>query len=244
MLTTGQGGAPALPARGGVTMGWFVESYRSALGKKAVMAVTGFVLFGFVFVHMVGNLKLYLGPEKLNHYGEFLREVGAPVFLHGQVLWIFRAVLLLCVVLHMHCAWVLTRASWAARPIGYREQQAIQSTYAARTVRWGGVIIAAFVLYHLAHLTLGWTTDGFQPGKPYENVVAGFQVPWIAGFYIVANLALGLHLYHGIWSLFQTLGWNSPGFNPWRRRFAAAFAVIITAGNVSFPVAVLAGFVR
>lgn len=235
-------------------MGSIGQFYRSTLGKKAVMAVTGLLLFGFVLVHMAGNLKLYMGKYEegvhageyaINVYGAWLRELGSPALPHGAALWIFRAVLLAAVLLHMHCAWVLTRQSWAARPVDYRRRDVIQATYASRTVRWGGVIIALFVLYHLAHLTLGAVgPDGFEHLKPYENIVLGFQVPWIAGFYVVANVMLGLHLYHGLWSMFQSLGWNGPTLNPWRKRFAVAFAAIVTAGNVSFPLAVLGGLVR
>jgi len=234
-------------------MGSIASFYRSAVGKKAVMAVTGFLLFGFVFVHMAGNLKLYLGryaegphagEYMINVYGEFLREAGSPLLPHGGLLWIFRTVLLVAVGLHIWCAWLLTRMSWAARPIDYQRRDSVQMTYASRTVRWGGVIILLFVLYHLAHFTTGWAHPHFLPGKPYENLVAGFSVWWVSAFYILANLALGYHLYHGLWSLFQSLGWTHPKFNAGRRAFALTFAVIVAAGNISFPLAVLAGWVR
>jgi succinate dehydrogenase / fumarate reductase cytochrome b subunit len=235
-------------------MGSIGQFYRSTLGKKAVMAVTGLLLFGFVLVHMAGNLKLYMGKYEegahageyaINVYGHWLRELGSPALPHGAALWIFRVVLLVAVLLHMHCAWVLTRQSWAARPVDYRKRDVIQATYASRTVRWGGVIILLFLLYHLAHLTLGVVGPaGFVHLAPYQNLVLGFQVPWIAGFYVAANLMLGLHLYHGLWSMFQSLGWSGPTLNPWRKRFAVAFAAIVTAGNLSFPLAVLGGLVR
>ncbi len=218
--------------------------FRSTLAKKAVMAVTGIALFGFVLVHMLGNLKMYLGEAKFDHYAEGLRELGAPFFGHGQLLWILRLVMLACAVLHVTSAWQLTRQSWRARPQAYAVKEWVQATYAARTMRWGGLILLFFILYHLAHLTLGWVHPDFVEGKAYQNVVIGFQVWWVSCFYIAANLALGLHLYHGLWSLFQTLGWNNPRWNPWRRRFATLFATLITVGNVSFPVAVLSGLVR
>jgi succinate dehydrogenase / fumarate reductase cytochrome b subunit len=218
--------------------------YRSSLGKKAVMAVTGLVLFGFVLIHMVGNLKLYAGEKKFDAYAEWLREVGTPLVGHGQVLWVARLVLLAAVILHVHAAWSLSRLSWKARPADYEEHDLIRSTYAARTMRWGGVIILLFVLYHLAHLTTGWAHPDFQTGRVYQNVVVGFSIPWVAFFYMAANLALGLHLYHGLWSLFQTLGWSHPKFNPWRQRIATVFAAVITAGNLSFPISVLLGTVR
>lgn len=217
---------------------------RTAVGKKALMAVSGLVLFGFVLVHMAGNLKLYQGAEKLNAYGEFLREVGAPVLAHGQALWIFRVVLLLAVGVHLWAAATLTLQSRAARPVGYRVANTVQASYASRTMRWGGVIVLLYVLFHLADLTLGWANPAFQAGKPYENLVASFTNPWVAGLYVVANVTLGFHLFHGLWSLFQSLGWNNPKFNPWRRRFATAFAWIVTLGNVSFPVSVLMGWVQ
>ena len=222
-----------------------LDFYRSAVGKKTLMAVTGLALFGFVLGHMVGNLKLYLGPEALNHYAEWLREVGTPALPPGGLLWIARVGLLAAVGLHILAAWQVTQISRRARPHGYSRRATIQASYASRTMRWGGVLIALFVVYHLAHFTLGsaWAHPDFVPGDVYHNVVAGFSVWPISVFYIVAQLALALHLYHGLWSLFQSLGWNHPNFNPWRRTFAKAFAAVIFVGNVSFPISVLTGLV-
>jgi succinate dehydrogenase / fumarate reductase cytochrome b subunit len=224
-------------------MSWFGNFYRSALGKKAVMAVTGIILFGFVLGHMLGNLKLYLGAEAINHYGEWLREIGEPALPHGVALWIARLVLLGAVILHIHAATALTLMNKRARPIGYKKLDSVADRYAAHTMRWGGVIILLFVIYHLLHLTFGSVHPDFIPGDVYHNLVAGFRVWWVSAFYIVANLMLGLHLYHGLWSMFQSMGWNHPRFNSWRRIFATAFAVIITLGNISFPIAVLSGAV-
>jgi succinate dehydrogenase / fumarate reductase cytochrome b subunit len=221
-----------------------LDIYRSSLGKKAVMAVTGLILFGFVLVHMIGNLKVYQGQEKFDRYAEALRELGAPFFGHGELLWVARIGLIVAVLLHIHAAYALTLQNRRARPVDYDDRESVQSTYAARTMRWGGVILLLFVLYHLAHLTTGWAHPDFEPGKVYQNVVVGFQIPWVAFLYVAANLALGFHLYHGLWSLFQSLGWSHPTLNPWRRRFATAFAAIVTLGNVSFPIAVLVGIVR
>jgi len=224
---------------------WVIEFYRSALGKKAVMAATGIMLFGFVFVHMLGNLKLYLGADAINHYGEFLRTIGYPILPHGGMLWIARIVLLGAVVLHMWSALQLTLLSREARPEAYTRKDFAIATYASRTMRWGGVIVLAFIIWHLLDLTLGMTPGyAFAEGKPYENIVASFSRTPVAIFYIIANLALGLHLYHGLWSLFQSLGWNNPRFNAWRLEFAVAFAAIITIGNISFPIAVMAGLVK
>jgi len=222
-----------------------LDFYRSAVGKKVVMAVSGLLLFGFVLGHMLGNLKLYLGAEALNHYAEWLREIGTPLLPPSGLLWIARIGLLAAVGLHMLSAWQVTQISRRARPQDYAGRATIQATYASRTMRWGGVLIALFVFYHLAHLTFGapWAHPDFVEGDVYHNVVAGFRVWPISAFYIVAQAALALHLYHGLWSLFQSLGWNHPNFNPWRLTFAKTFAALIFVGNVSFPIAVLAGWV-
>ena len=225
-------------------MSWFTDFTRSAVGKKAVMAVTGIILFGFVLVHMIGNLKLYEGQKYLDSYAGWLREVGSPAVPTSGLLWLARIVLIAAVALHIWAAYTLTRGSQAARPHRYERYKAVHLSYASRTMRWGGVIIVLFVVYHLLHLTAGVVHPDFQEGNVYHNVVTGFQVWWVALFYIVAQVALGFHLYHGLWSLFQSLGWNHPRFNHWRRAFAHAFAWIITLGNISFPVAVLTGLVH
>jgi len=230
-------------------MSWFTDLYRSAVGKKAVMAVTGIILFGFVVVHMIGNLKLYErgefhGVRYLDAYGYFLRHMGEPLVPAYTLLWIVRSILLVAVVLHIWAAWQVTRVSQAARPRDYVSRPKIHTTYAARTMRWGGVIILLFVIYHLLHFTTGTVHPDFQEGNVYHNVVTGFSVWYVSLFYIVAQVALGFHLYHGLWSMFQSLGWNHPRYNRWRNGFAHAFAWIITLGNISFPVAVLAGWVR
>jgi len=229
-------------------MSWFSDFCRSTVGKKAVMAVSGLVLFGFVLVHMLGNLKLYLpahpdGSIPINVYGAFLRHMGEPLVPAYTLLGIARLVLLAAVVLHVWAAWAVTQASRAARPVPYQKREVVQATYAARTMRWGGVIILLFVLYHLAHLTFGWVGPSFVEGDVRHNLIAGFRVWWISAFYMVAQVALGFHLYHGLWSLFQSLGWNHPRYNAWRRGFAIVFAWVVTVGNLSFPVAVLTGLV-
>jgi succinate dehydrogenase / fumarate reductase cytochrome b subunit len=234
-------------------MSWFSDLYRSMVGKKAVMAVTGIILFGFVLVHMVANLKLYEGAYQsgeyagqayLDVYGEFLRHVGEPALPAYGALWLVRIVLLASVVLHIWASWQVTRLSRQARPRNYVSRPKIHTTYASRTMRWGGVIILLFVIYHLLHFTTGTVHPDFREGAVYHNLVTGFQVWYVSLFYIVAQVALGLHLYHGLWSLFQSLGWNHPRFNRWRSGFAHAFAWIITLGNISFPLAVLTGLVR
>ncbi len=228
-MTTATSTLPALPLP-------YVES---TIGRKVVMAATGVVLFGFVVGHFVGNLTLYLGPEAINNYSRFLHT-----FLHGGGLWVARAVLLGCAVLHVWSATSLTLTSWRARPEKYRRWKAQDSTYASRTMRWGGVILFAFIVFHILHLTLGRFHPDYVPGDVYHNVVAGFQVWPVAAFYIVAMALLGLHLDHGVWSMCQTLGLQHPRYKRWARGAARGFALLIFVGNCSFPVAVLAGWVR
>jgi len=228
-------------------MTWFGNFYRSAIGKKAVMAVTGVILFGWIFLHMVGNLKLYMGPVHLNEYAHWLRALGTPAMPESAALWITRVILLVAVVLHIHAAYALTMMNRDARPVDYQRRDYVTATYASRTMRWGGVIILLFIIYHLAHLTFGKPVAppaAFIQDDVYHNVVSGFQVWWVAAIYILANLALGLHLYHGLWSMFGSVGAAHKRFNLWKRTFATAFAAIITLANISFPLAVLTGFVR
>ena len=240
--------APATPSvRSQPRASWIAEIWSSAIGKKAVMAATGIFLFGWILAHMLGNLKIYTGPEHFNEYAKWLRTMGAPAVPHDVPLWIVRGLLIIAVWLHIQAAVQLTLMNRAARPVGYTERDYVVGTYAARTMRWGGVIIALFVFYHLAHLTWGWAVAkpaAFVENNPYANVVSGFSVWWVSAIYILANLALGLHLYHGLWSMFNSLGLSHAKFNPWKRIFATVFALVITAANVSFPIAVLIGLVR
>ena len=223
---------------------WLPELYRSALGKKYVMAISGIILMVYVFFHMVGNLKLYMGEEAINHYGEWLRIFGSPAVPAGGLLWATRVVLLLAFVLHIHAAYGLTQINRRARTVRYQSKRDyVAADFAARTMRWSGIIVLLFVLFHLADLTFGTANPAFEHGSVYGNVVASFQRVWVSLFYIVANLALGLHLYHGAWSLFQSLGINNRRFNHLRRSFATAFAAVVVLGNVSFPIAVLTGVV-
>jgi succinate dehydrogenase / fumarate reductase cytochrome b subunit len=214
---------------------------RSTLGLKVVMALTGVVLFGFVVGHMVGNLQVYMGAEAINAYAVFLRAVG-----HGAALWIARAVLFVSVALHIWSAWRLTLINRAARPVGYRERAWRESTYASRTMRWSGVILVLFVVYHLLHFTFGprAVQPDFVHGDVFHNFVTGFRNPLVSGFYVLAMLALGLHLYHGAWSFLQTLGLSHPRYNPLRHAFATLLTVIVVAGNISFPLAVMTGLIR
>lgn len=223
---------------------WALEFYSSAIGKKAVMAVSGIILLGFVLTHMIGNLKIYQDAGHMNAYGEYLRTIGEPILPHTGFLWILRSVLILAFALHIHAAFSLTMMNRRARPTNYKGgRNYAAANYAARTMRWSGVIVGAFVLFHLMDLTWGTANPDFVRGEPYQNLVASFQRTPVAIVYIVANLLLGVHIFHGAWSMFQSLGWNNPRFNPWRRWFAVGFAALIVVGNVSFPVAVMLGIV-
>jgi succinate dehydrogenase / fumarate reductase cytochrome b subunit len=212
---------------------------RSSIGRKIVMAVTGFILWGFVIGHMVGNLQIYLGREVLNAYAVFLRQFG-----HGGGLWVARGTLIVAALLHIWAAASLTRSNMVARPMGYRERENRESTPFSRTMRVSGVLLLAFLIYHLADFTFGGQNPDFRPHDVYHNVIASFSVPWISGIYIAAMLFLGMHLYHGVWSMMQTLGLNHPRYNNLRKTFAALITAVVVLGNISFPVAVLTGFIH
>jgi succinate dehydrogenase / fumarate reductase cytochrome b subunit len=223
---------------------WPLDLYRSSVGKKYAMALSGIVLMAYVLLHMIGNLKLYLGAESLNTYGEWLRTVGEPALPRDTVLWITRAVLLAAFVIHVHAAYALTRINRRARPERYHfKRDYAAADFASRTMRWTGVIVLLFVVFHLLDLTWGAANPGYVEGDVYRNVVASFQRWPVAVAYVAANLALGVHLYHGAWSLFQSMGWNDRRVNRWRRNFALAFTVAVVVGNVSFPVMVVTGVV-
>jgi succinate dehydrogenase / fumarate reductase, cytochrome b subunit len=231
---------------------FLTDLYGTAVGKKYAMAITGIMLLGFVFAHMVGNLKMYLGASHINEYGEFLRNLLVPILPRTVTLWIMRLGLIGAVLLHIHAAYSLTVMNREARSVKYQSPRDYQvANFASRTMRWTGIIVALFVLWHLADLTWGFANnwgaraaDGrFVRGDIYGNVVRSFERVPVTVLYIVANIALGIHLFHGVWSLFQSMGWNNPRFNKWRRHLATGFATIIVVGNVSFPIAVLAGIV-
>jgi len=211
----------------------------SSVGRKIVMAVTGLAFCGFVSVHMVGNLQAYLGAEAMNAYAKFLHS-----FLHGGGIWVTRAALLVAVLLHAWAALSLTLSNWTARPQGYRAQQLQAATWSSRTMRYTGVILACFIVYHLLHLTTGQAHPDFVAGDAYGNFVRGFQQPLASACYIVAQLCLGLHLWHGVWSFTQTFGWSHPRYNLTRRAIATVLAVVVAGVNISFPISVLLGVIR
>jgi succinate dehydrogenase / fumarate reductase cytochrome b subunit len=227
--------------------------YRSSIGKKAVMALTGAVLVGFVVFHMYGNLKIFYGPQTINEYAAGLRELGHPVFGHEHLLWVARLVLLASVVLHIASAVQLSRQSLAGRPSQYARREYQRASFASRTIRWGGLIIFLFILYHLLHFTFG--VVGYDATRPYtselngqydvySNVIRGFQF-WPASLvYILAMGAVALHLFHGVWSMFQTLGLNNGTYTSLWRGLSVVVAVAVFVGNVSIPLAVLTGVLK
>jgi succinate dehydrogenase / fumarate reductase cytochrome b subunit len=223
---------------------WPVEFYRSAVGKKWVMALTGIMLMGFVFFHAFGNIKLYMGAEHFNHYGEFLREIAVPLLPRTWFLWIMRPGLIVAFALHIHSAYSLSRMNKRANGPGYVQSRDWQAAnLAGKSMRYTGVIILLFVIFHLSDLTWGTTNPDYVRGDAYRNLVASFSRPGIAIVYIVANLALAVHLFHGSWSMFQSLGLNNPKWNKWRKSFAIGFASLIGVVNLSFPIAVMTGIV-
>jgi succinate dehydrogenase / fumarate reductase cytochrome b subunit len=223
---------------------FFLEFYRSAIGKKYVMAVTGIIGMLFVLAHMIGNLKMFLGAAEYNAYAEFLRDLLVPIAPRTVVLWLLRIGLIAALLLHVHAAYSLTVMNHRSRPVKYQSHRDyVAADFASRTMRWTGIIVLLFLFFHLGDLTWGWFNPDYIRGDVYHNVVESLSRAPVALIYIVANLALGIHLFHGAWSLFQSIGSNSPRFNEWRRWFAAAFAAVIVVGNVSMPVAVMAGVV-
>lgn len=223
--------------------------YRSSIGKKVIMAVTGLVGVGYVFFHMYGNLKVFEGPAYFNAYAEGLRsELGAPIFGHSHLLWVARVVLLAAVILHVWAAWSLYQESRQARSTRYMKYTALQASPAAMYMRSTGVILLLFIIIHLMHFT--WGTPGVHPdfrtGDAYHNLVVGFQsyayLPAI--FYVVATAALGFHLYHGTWSMFQTLGLNNRTYSYPLRMFALVFALVVSIGFMAVPLAVMVGIVK
>jgi succinate dehydrogenase / fumarate reductase cytochrome b subunit len=216
-----------------------ITFWQSTNGKKVVMAVTGVMMFGFVVGHMLGNLQMFEAPEHINAYGHFLHNLG-------ELLWLERGVMLLAIALHITATVQLALRSKAARPVGYSRRQAINSSYASRTMYWSGPIVLVFIIFHLLQFTAGYVHPQatFVEGDVYANVVAGFQVWWVSAWYIFAMCLLGLHLSHGLWSMFQSVGLAHPRLSPYLRSAARAVATLIVLGYISIPIAVLLGFVK
>jgi succinate dehydrogenase / fumarate reductase, cytochrome b subunit len=216
-----------------------ITTFSTTIGKKAALAVTGMVLFGFTVGHMLGNLQVFLGPEVFNGYAESIKS-------NPPLLWGIRTLLLASVIGHIALAYDLYSRSSAARVVGYRMKRNTVTSYAAVTMKYSGPILLLYIVFHLAHFTAPGLALGaapFSPTDAYTNFVSSFKVPWVAGVYVLANLFLGLHLYHGSWSLFQSLGLSHPRYNPTRQRIAIALALTVTTGNVILPLSVLTGLV-
>ena len=224
---------------------WVLEFYRSDVAKKWTMAISGIILLGYIAAHMVGNLKVYLGPESIDQYGESLRELGGHLVPEEHMLWILRIGLAIAFGIHVHAAYSLTRKNMKARgKVRYDvPREYLAANYASRTMRYSGVIVFLFIVFHVADLTLGTANPDFVSGEIYHNMIASFEQVPVAIAYIVANLALGLHIFHGVWSLFQSIGANNPLYNKWRRYLAWGFTALIVAGNLSFPLAVQFGII-
>jgi len=223
---------------------WPLNLYQTAVGKKWVMALTGLGLIGFVIAHMVGNLHLYEGPVEVHEYAEALRDLGGHIIPRTYLLWLLRIGLLGMFVLHIHSAVSLSRMNQVSNSRYQSGRDYAAANFASRTMRWTGPIIALFILYHLADLTWGWFDDDWVRGDPYGNADRSLSRLPVAALYIVANLALAFHLFHGIFSMFTSLGLNSPKFNKARRPIALGIAGLILLGNLSFPIMVQAGVIE
>ncbi|MEZ4832923.1 MAG: succinate dehydrogenase cytochrome b subunit [Caldilineaceae bacterium] len=217
----------------------------STIGKKVIMAVTGLVWIGFVTFHMYGNLKVFGGAEYFNHYAEGLRELGSPVFGHTHLLWVLRIVIVVSIVLHVWAAVSLYQRALKARPRSYEMQRTVQANYASITIRYGGLVIFLFVLFHLMDLTWGTPVvhNGFVAGDPYTNVLNTFQRIPVVIVYLLALVALAFHLFHGTWSMFQTLGLNNRKYDRALRGLALALALIVPIGFAIVPLSVVFGLV-
>lgn len=225
---------------------FLVAFYRSTIGKKVIMAVTGLIGIAFLILHVAGNLQAFEGQTKLNDYS---------TMLHGplnELLWVIRVVLIAAVILHVMMAYQLARRTAAARPIGYQRREPQVSTLAARTMTWGGVLLLVFIIFHILHFTTGTFDPGHAAGMVdphgerdvYGNIVASFRVWWVAAFYVVAMVALGFHLFHGAWSSLRTLGYAQPSEHPLHRRIASVVAVALWLGFTVVPLGVIAGVIH
>lgn len=223
-----------------------VRFYEAPIGKKAVMAITGVILFGYVVGHLLGNLQIYSSdPEQINHYAAFLHNPANAI-----PLWAIRTFLLAAVVLHITASVQLWNQNRIARPIGYVKKNDVPASYAARTMIWSGPIVGAFIIFHVLHLTVGAVLPledvGGNAVTPdvYHNVIAGFQNVGVSAFYIIAMILLCMHLYHGLWSMFQSMGINHPRYTPLLKKGAAIVAILIAIGNCSIPIAVMTGLLH
>jgi succinate dehydrogenase / fumarate reductase cytochrome b subunit len=217
--------------------------WASTIGKKTVMAVTGLALVAFLFAHMLGNLKVFLGADDLNQYAAWLRTIGEPALPYGVFLWILRIGLIVAVVLHITAAVQLSIRDRRARPVKYVHGQRARASFATSTMRWGGATLAVYVVWHILDLTVGVANRDYVDGQPYHNIVADFSVWWVNLIYIVALLMLGLHLRHGFFSAARTLGVGVGVGGGAVRAVGLVVTVLITGGFLAVPIAVMTGLV-
>ncbi|MGK5168903.1 succinate dehydrogenase cytochrome b subunit [Geodermatophilus sp. CPCC 205761] len=215
----------------------------SSVFKKAVMAVSGIILVLYLIAHMIGNLKAFAGRESFNHYSEWIRTIGEPAVPAQTTLWVIRVVLLVAVIAHIVSAVLLWRQAKRARPEGYVTKKAVAQSYASRTMRWGGVIVLAFIIYHILDLTLGVANPDGTGSTPYDRLVAGFNNPIVVIAYAISLILLGMHLRHGIWSATQTLGQSNKRRERTVSLFALGFSVVLIGGFLLVPFSVLSGLI-
>ncbi|MEO3763623.1 succinate dehydrogenase [Streptomyces sp. B8F3] len=235
--------SPARPRGAAYPPSLLALLWRSTVGKKTVLAVTGLIMLAYLVAHLIGNIKIFYGAEEFNDYGHWLRTLGGPVLHYEWALWMIRVVLVAAVVLHGVAAYQLSRRDIAARPVAYVHKRR-RASYATRTMRWGGVILGLFIVWHILDLTTLTVNENAQTGRPYENTVATFSTWYGNVVYITAMLALGLHLRHGFWSAVQTLGAASPARERGLKAVTNALALVLTCGFISIPVAVMTGVVN
>jgi len=217
-------------------MGWVLRFYRSTIGKKILMAVTGLVWVLFVIEHMAGNLLTLKSPEAINGYAALLKS-------SDEILWAFRIGLFIALVVHVDSMLKLTARNWTSRPARYAKVSHQTSSPAARTMRWGGVFLILWLVYHILHFTTGQAHPDFSHTDVYHNVTVAFQSGGKVALYGAAMVALGLHLYHGAWSMFQTVGANHPHLETPRRWLATAIAILIPLGFIAVPLAIYLGII-
>jgi succinate dehydrogenase / fumarate reductase, cytochrome b subunit len=217
-------------------MGRVRSFYGTMVGKKIVMGVTGLIGVGFVILHAAGNLLIFRGPTAINAYSHFLKSTG-------ELLWLVRIVLIVAVILHVIAAVQLARQSRAARPIGYTRLEPQAATIASRTMRWGGALLLLFIVLHILHFTTGTIrpTGAFSSEDVYANMVTSFRIWWVALFYVVAMIALGLHLFHGVYSSVRSIGVSPRSKQPLRHKLSLLIAVLVWVAFTSIPVAVFTG---
>lgn len=221
--------------------------YRNTIGKKIIVAVTGVTMLGFLFGHVSGNLKAFLpdteaGSPDIDAYASFLRQLGEPLLPHGAALWFVRFVLLVALGFHVSCVIQLARRNRVARPVSYGKRRYVQSTLAARWMMFSGLLLLAFFVFHILHFTTGdIAPESFEEGAVYANLYRAFSSWPFVLFYIASMALVGFHLYHGLWSLFQTLGFDSPDRNRGLRRIAMFLAVVLFIGFASVPLAFWSG---